>query len=473
MTAFRAFHLPRKVEVAEEHLEPVELGEVECQYPRPEGPWLPRVLQSLRMAADGLMERPVHSVVTAVDAVAGRLLDPQDPLRHEALELLPRVTGYSPAMAALVLDRMAVDWRAEPLQRLIASSLPDPDALDRFIETGSGRRVRGIGPALSLHVFAGNVPGVAVTSLIRSLLVKSPVLGKLASGEPVLPVLFARALAEVDPELGEAVALTYWPGGHAQAENLAMDAAELVVVYGSADTIRSWRQRLPPHCRLVEHGPRLSVGLVSLPTDPGNVAELAGDVAAAVAAFDQHGCVSPHAIWVSGPADDQAGSGQPGNAGRELAGAVSEAMSRLEPELPRGRVSSAEAAAIQQERGAAELRAHAGDGVEVWAGEGTRWTVILDPNPRFRPSCLNRLIRIHPVPSLEDALEQLSPVGEHLQSVALVAPDGARDELATRLARIGATRITTFRDLPWPPAEWHHDGQEPLVELLRWVDLEP
>jgi hypothetical protein len=59
-----------------------------------------------------------------------------------------------------------------------------------------------------------------------------------------------------------------------------------------------------------------------------------------------------------------------------------------------------------------------------------------------------------------------------LQSVAIAAPDAAADALAASLADIGVTRVTSFRDLPWPPPTWHHDGRGPLRELLRWVDIE-
>jgi hypothetical protein len=54
-----------------------------------------------------------------------------------------------------------------------------------------------------------------------------------------------------------------------------------------------------------------------------------------------------------------------------------------------------------------------------------------------------------------------------------VAGAGERlQALARALGAAGATRITTFAAAPWPPPEWHHDGRGPLVELLRWTDLE-
>jgi hypothetical protein len=459
---FDAYHLPAGT--GQGPMETVEAGVLIGRFPAPTADLVRGAVAGLAEAGEALAERPVASIVDALDAAATRLADPGGPLREEAHRLLSAATGYSPAMARLVLDRMAADWRASALNALLAAEFGDPAAVDRFVPRPGGGRVRAYGARLAFHVFAGNVPGVAVTSMIRSLLVKTPVLGKLAVGEPVLPVLFARALAGVDEELGRALAVTYWPGGGARdAVGAALDAAELVVVYGGEAVVRALRERAPVSTRLVVHGPRFSAGLVTAGALDGDTDDLARSVAWAVATFDQHGCVSPHAVWVEDPEGSRVGP---------FAEKVARALADVERELPRGLVSPAEAAAIQRERGAAELRGHAGAQVRVLAAEGTAWTVVVDPDPAFRPSCLNRFLRLHPVPDLDAAVTALEAAGAWLQSVAVAAPQDQLDALAHRLAAAGATRVTTFHRIPWPPPHWHHDGSGPLMELVRWVDLE-
>jgi hypothetical protein len=402
----------------------------------------------------------VAEIVAKIDAAAARFADPEDELYQQAQTLVTAATGYSAPMTRLVLDRMTPDWRADALEQILRSELETPDVLDRFAEVGDNRRTRAYGPRLGFHVFAGNVPGVAVTSLVRSLLVKAPVLGKLASDQPILPVLFARALASVDPELARAMGVTYWPGGSEDAEWRALQSSDLVVVYGGNDAVASYRARVPQG-QLIVHGPRFSAGLIAreaLVDQP----ELPQHLAQAVAAFDQHGCVSPHSVWI----EDSDGF-ETDTFAEELA----DAFRAVEEALPRGRISPSEASAIQQERGVAEMRGYDG-AVRVLAPSGTAWTVIVDYEPVFRPSCLNRFIRIHPIPDLHQAVHLLAPVADRLQSVAIAAPDEERTRLADALARTGATRITTFERLPWPPPHWHHDGRGVLKELLRWVDLE-
>lgn len=459
---FDAYHLPRGVTVGAA-LETLEARSLTCRHPRPTAALLADTIAALRRAGHDLAERPVAEIVDIVDAAAARLGDPNDPLRQRAEACIPPATGYSPAMAQLVLDRMAADWRAGALKRMLEAELGDPAVLDRFLPAGPRRATRARGPALSFHIFAGNVPGVAVTALVRSLLVKAPALAKLASGEPVLPVLFAHAVASVDADVGDALAVTYWPGGDTAPEADALRAADLVVVYGGDEVVASVRQRARPDQRLVVHGPRFSAGLVTAAALQQGVETVADEVARAVACFDQHGCVSPHAVWVEDPQGDRIGG---------FVDAVAGALRRLERDLPRGDVDAAEASRIHQERGAAELRGHAGQPVRVIAGEGTGWTVVVDADPAFRPSCLNRFLYILPVPSLQDAMDALTPHGAYLQSVAVAGPPDLRMRLAGPLAALGATRVTTFERLPWPPPEWHHDGRGPLRELLRWVDIE-
>ena len=428
---------------------------------------LKRQVEALVAARDRhLAHRPVAEIVGVVDRVAARFLDPDDALRRAAERALPAVTSYSPAMIRLVLDRMAADWRAPRLRELLRAEFGDPRVLDGFVPgpRGHGQHA-AFGPRLAVHVFSGNVPGVAVTSIIRSLLVKAATLGKAAVGEPLLAALFARGIAEADAELGACLAVTYWAGGDEMMERAALDPADAVVVYGGAEAVASIRARTPPAARFLGYGPKVSFGVVgrAVLTEDG-AREAARGAALDASTFDQQGCVSPHLFYVE----------QGGAVGPEAwAQLLAEAMARTEGELPRGTLAPGESSAIRQLRGEAEFAEAGGGGLRLHASaEGTAWTVVYDPRPDFTASCLNRVVRVKPVARLDEVpglVERFAPV---LQTVGVAAgPDETRT-LAMALGRIGASRFSPLGRMAWPPPWWHHDGHPPLRGLVRWVDLE-
>lgn len=461
-----AFHLPGlepdKVARWEERV----VGGFALRFPVLEPQALERVLMRVRTARSAyLADLPVADVVRAIDAAAARLARADDPYRLLAERALPTVTGYSAPMIRLVLDRMAEDWRTPALNRLLHAEFDDPAVLDGFRRRRAGGGwVRALGPALALHVFSGNVPGVAVTSLVRSLLVKAGTIGKTGTDEPLLPALFARLLAEVSPSLGECVAVTYWQGGDEALEGAAFRAADTVVFYGGAEAEAEIRRRVPATTRLVVHGPRMSFGVIGVEALAHAESEAtAATVARAVAAYDQQGCVSPQLVYVQ----------RGGDVAPELfAEMIARELSYVERELPRGDLQIGETLAIQRARASAEFRSLAGEPVELHASAGTEYTVIYDPDPTFNASCLNRVLLVKPLSRLPELFKLIRPHRHVLQTVAVTGIGGRLAGFAELLGRAGASRITSFENAPWPSVEWHHDGQEPLRELIRWVDLE-
>jgi hypothetical protein len=413
-----------------------------------------------------LARRPVAGIVEVVDRVAARLLDPADPLRRTAERALPAMTNYSPAMIRLVLDRMAADWRAAPIRELLRSEFGDPRVLDGFFpaQRGGGERM-AVGPRLVANVFSGNVPGVAVTALVRCLLLKSAALGKTAVGEPLLATLFARGVAEVDAGLGACLAVTYWPGGDDEMERTALEAADAVVVYGGADAVSAVRERTPAGTRFLGYGPKISFGVVgrdALTRDAA--ADAARGAALDASTFDQQGCVSPHLFYV-----EEGGEVSP----RGWAALLAREMEAVERELPRGTLAPRESSSIRQLRAVAEFAEAGGGGTDLHASrEGTAWTVIHEPDSAFTASCLNRVVRVKPVASLDDVPALVERFGPYLQTVGVAASAEAARRLAAALAPVGVARVTTLGKMAWPPQTWHHDGRPPLRELVRWCDLE-
>ena len=408
----------------------------------------------------------VAQIVEILDVAIGLWLETGSPWVETASRRIAAITPYCEAMVRAGLRRLLEGCCKDAMFTLLRAELGDPEVLDGFCHrSGAHRTHRAMGPALTTHIFSGNVPGLPAISLIHGFLVKSASLGKPASEEPVFPALFARSIATVDPKLAAAMAVLPWTGGDSAVEAAAFAASEAIIAYGSDASIEKIRGRVPGGVRFVSHGHRVSFAVIGREAlNPGSLHHLAERVAYDVSLFDQQGCVSPHVIYV-----ERGGTIRPEGFAERLA----EAMAAFEHAMPRGRLAIEETSAIQQVRTEAELRELRGEAVRLFQSSGrTAWTVIYEDDQAFVPSCLNRVVRVKPLADVGELLNLLRPVRRYLQTVGTALSPDRRDRLADALARLGVCRVCSVGEMPHPPLSWHHDGGFSLLPLLTWTSIE-
>ncbi|HSM03790.1 MAG TPA: acyl-CoA reductase [Longimicrobiales bacterium] len=429
---------------------------------RPEAAAVAAEMERLSATREALLDRPVREIARLLGRAGARLADPEDPLTREARDAVAVEAGYSGQMAGRVVAGMARDWSPDRLRELLLREFDDPAVLDGWVPDGrGGRRLRAVGDPVAVHLCSGSVPGVSTTSLVRSLLVKTPVLVKPGAGDRALTTAFHTALAEEDGELAASATVLYWPGDDEACLAAALERTRRVVVYGGDATASAVRRATPVTTPVVAYHHRLSVAIVGTAAiDSPLLEDTADALSLAVATFDQRGCVSPHRVFVLGSRETT----------ERLGEALAAAMAREAGSAPPGTVDPEEAARVQQLRSEIELRAAAGEGVALWRGEGTSWTVVLDPEGgRIRG--LPRTLVLVPVDSAGLA-EGLGPLSAHLQSAGVAGLGEQAEEVAERLTRLGVTRVVPLADMPFPPAWWHHDGAGPLRALVRWAEWE-
>ncbi len=419
-------------------------------------------IERLADTRDALLDRPVREIARLVGRAGARLADAEDPLTREAREAVAREAGYSTRMAGRVVAGMARDWSPDRLRELLLREFDDPAVLDGWAPDGrGGRRLRAVGDQVAVHLCSGSVPGVSTTSLVRSLLVKTPVLLKPGAGDRVLAASFHEALAGEDAELAESAAVLYWPGDDRTCLEAAVTRARRVVVYGSDETAAEVRTATPVTTPVVAYHHRVSVAVVGTAAiDSPLLEDTADALSQAVATFDQRGCVSPHRVFVLGSSDTA----------RRLGDALAGAMTRDASSAPPGPTEPDEAARVQQLRSEVELRTAAGEEVQLWQGDGTSWTVVLDPEGgRIRG--LPRTLVLVPVDA-QGLTDALRPLSAQLQTAGIAGLGPDAEEVVEGLVRLGITRVVPVAEMPFPPAWWHHDGAGPLRVLVRWAEWE-
>lgn len=315
-----------------------------------------------------------------------------------------------------------------------------------------------------MHIGAGRLPNPVLMSLILGLLTRSAQFVKCASGTSLLPRLFAHSLREVESKLAACVEIAEWPGGTEWIESALFAHADCVTAMGGNDTLDCLRERVPRGVRFVGYGHRLSFGYVAQEVlSNHSLPKVAAAAARDVMAWNQLGCLSPHAIYV-----EAGGRNPPDRFAEVLAGEL-----RGEESHPRGPLPLETAAAIAARRTFYGVRAAHSTDTQIWASPGsTAWTVVFENHPRLHPSCLHRFIHVKAVAGIDEALEGVDAFRGQVSTVGLAATGTREQSLATHLARWGALRICPLGRMQQPPPAWRHDGRPALADLVTWADWE-
>ncbi len=264
-------------------------------------------------------------------------------------------------------------------------------------------------------VLAGNVLTACARPLLLPLLAGVPVLAKASSKDDALARALSSALREVDARVGDACEVLSFAHGDAALDDALVRAAlrdhGCVNVYGSDETvaaIEAAARAIDPGARVIGHGHGL--GLCYVARDAVSEATAAA-VALDVCAYDQRGCLSPHAVYVEG------------SSGAPFAELLHAALGEREAEMPRGAVPQEAAAQQLQWRGVAaaigQLHASATHAVS-YEGDGA-----LRASPGYRNVAILDCPR-----GTAELTERAHALGGHLKALGIAGSADTMGELA-------------------------------------------
>lgn len=260
------FHAPRDFEFHDfdtRNVTASDGGTATLRFPRLDADAVHALAASVRRhRAEKLARYSTDGIVDVIARAVELWTDPEYPERRLAERLIPAVTGYDASMVRIELKRYMRMFRRRELLRFVDDELNCPQMLDEYRPNRSGGYTRLYGPELSFHVFSSNVPGIPVWSMTMGLLTKSAILGKSSFDEPLMPVLFARSLASVDPDMADALAIVPWRGGTVDLEDAAIGEADAVVAYGSSHTTEAIRPRVRAGKPFLSYGAKIGFSLI-------------------------------------------------------------------------------------------------------------------------------------------------------------------------------------------------------------------
>jgi hypothetical protein len=271
--------------------------------------------------------------------------------------------------------------------------------------------------------------------------------------------LSARLLAELlhhdtSGRLAEHIAVL--PAANTELSQLLADA-DGVSAWGGDAALSAIRAQLPPGCRWIDWGHRISFAYL----DPAAASDEQLDALADdVCRYDQQACSSPQALLVD--SDDPAVI-------RGMASRLSAALQRRAPLWPALTPDLQEAAEISTRMAFHRLdQAFADSQGQLLTSEG--WRLAWSMDQELAPSPLFRSVELRPAPRAALA-RILLPWRTHLQSCGLIAPPARLPELSRMLLAAGVSRVA-------PAGRMHdgyhgepHDGVYALQRLSRRVSV--
>ena len=413
----------------------------------------------------GLRALPVRDIVAAIDRVIQQLLDPQSAEHQLLLRWLPPSTGVPAEMIRVNLGATLRTFRALQLQRFLVEDLGNPALLDGFEPRVTGGWTHAEGPDLLAHVWAGNVPGLPLWSLVCGLLAKAGNIGKVSAGEPVFATVFAQTLARLEPRLGAAVAVLWWERRDIETARALWGHADTVLAYGGDAALRDLQAQLPPGVRFLPHGHKLSFGVIGrVALSAGRAPAIARLAADDVVRHEQQGCYSPQVFYV-----ERGGQVSP----QEFAQRLGAGLQQLAAKFPRPQPGLAEAAQIAQWRSSLEWAGFDDASVQLLGHPDQDWCLVYRDRPTpIAPGPLHRCVQVVALDSLDELPACLAPRRRHLQSAGLAVAPEQLHALATQLSALGVTRLSAIGHMTLPAPGWHNDGRPSLLDLLTLVDLE-
>ncbi|MCA9601432.1 MAG: acyl-CoA reductase [Polyangiales bacterium] len=392
--------------------------------------------RSLRAARE---EDILHALVATFAA----LRDPGSVLGREARALLPESTGLSPENIEWALDAA--------LSRL------DDAALHGFAATRprDEGRVRHRPVGLGAVVLSANVFTACVEPVLAALLARVPLVLKASSRDDVFPRLLALAWRDHAGGLADALEVVSFPRDDHDAEDALLGRAHVAHVYGHDQTLADIRARLRATTTFVGHGSGLGaiyVGRDALRSEDA-ARTIARAIADDVAAYDQRGCLSPHAVWV-----------EPGGAvdGRGLAELVARAgLEPLARSRPRGALRTEEGAAQMQWRGVATARG------ELFEGDG--YAVSFEAEGALRLSPGFRNVAVHTAANVNMFGECVAQLGAHLKCVGFAG--ATADELLAALPANVAPALAATGRMQRPELGPVADGQSRWLGFVTSVSV--
>ncbi len=353
--------------------------------------------------------------------------------------------------------------------RQIAEKSVGLDYLEGWVEhkliDGVIIKIRAFG-SRTLHIVAGNGPGLGLITLARCALTRCDCIIKAPSNDPFTSAALALTMCDMAPDhpITRHFSVAYWKGGDAEVEDKLYRPhnIEKIIAWGGLAGIKHVTKYIQPGLELISLDPKTSISVVG-PTaleDEQQMRETARRLAIDIGGANQAGCASSRVTFVvAGPREDAV------ERVTELGKMTYDAIMAL----PSTFSTKPKAYSKELKSNVDGLRLD-DEWYEVIGGEQDEGAIIISKLPRQVDFAAYLADRTANLVTCESVDEVFLGIDAYTQTIG-VWPESYKSELENIVPLYGAQRLVTLGNALYngPLVGLSHDGIQPVSRMVKWI----
>ncbi len=415
----------------------------------------------LNKQLEDFMKIPIDDILDIIEKTGQVMVDPSRHYYEDCLKTLPKLLNYSFEMVKIGMSAVPLLLSRDTMLKRL-SILGDHHVLDYPVYKNKGAMQRAIPAGIICHIAAGNTFLGAIDSLLYGIVTKNINILKLSSSDRFFPILFMKALKEVDQQniLFPYIAMTYWKQTNIDIQNIVKNSADVILLFGGENAVKSFKKEVAPKCEVLTFGPKVSFGIVTKEQSREELAQAAVGFARDIVFWEQRACTACQNIFVEKSED-----------AKYFIRCLYDELEKIGITYPQGKINIDAAIEIRKQRELALWDMFNNKG-EVFEGTSAGHTILVKDSYDLSESPLERTVIINMVDRWENILEgSIRYMRYFMSTISLVS--SKKQEIINQFLTLGVMRFCEPGRMSfYSDPRLSHDGKHIVECLIKWVNFE-
>lgn len=370
-------------------------------------------------------------------------------LESLAVKILESDLAYINSDKAIIKDLLSRDSVLERI-RLELGNDKTTDIFSPLSKTHLETKL--IPKGIVCQVSANNVFLGVLDNIVSTLITKNILVLKVSSGDNSFMDFLTEKLLAADPDnkIVSFINFIKFKGGDLEFENILKRRSNKLIVWGSEDTVKAYRENLGDFTELKSYGPRISIAIITNEYLQSSGEDLFIKLSKDISRWSQKACSNVQNIFLESGIDS-----------KEFAAKLMLSLPAKELEDKNYFVELLKIKAL--------IEYEQFEGKDSFYIESDNGFIYKNQFSQIEPTVLNHTIAIKTFNNLADLNQQLKPQKNYLQSCALGALGEARAYYTNSLALAGIKRFTFPGQITDSILGAPHEGSYQLSELVNIV----